>query len=229
MNCSTLERHIFNFANPATGEIWMLHRVVEQRSEKVEQRELEVTPEWLKNKIQEYLKKDYSFVPICRMPLRGKWVCVTFDDGYQDSFTHALPLMKQLGIPFTVYVTTGFIDNRLPMWWYPDEKLGIGSEELLLLDSEPLCTIGAHTVSHPKLDTLNRSKQYQEIFDSCQQLENLLHHPVMHFSLPHGAYSGDTLDICQELELQTVVTSWGGRVRQRKKYLPYPRINIVQP
>jgi hypothetical protein len=51
MNNSTLERQIFNFAHPATGEIWMLHRVVEQRSEKPEQRELEVTPDWLEEKI----------------------------------------------------------------------------------------------------------------------------------------------------------------------------------
>ncbi len=229
MNNSTLERQIFNFAHPATGEIWMLHRVVEQRSEKPEQRELEVTPDWLEEKILEYKKKGYTFAPISRMPKIGKWVCITFDDGYRDSFTHALPLMKRLDVPFTVYVTTGFIDNQMPMWWYPDEEFGISTQELLLLDSEPLCTIGAHTVSHPKLDTLDRSKQYHEISASCQQLEELLHHPLEHFSLPHGAYSGDTIEICQELELQTVVTSWGGRVRQRKKYLPYPRINIVQP
>lgn len=214
----------------------MLHRVAEQRSEIPEQRELEVTPEWLEQKILEYQKKGYTFVSINDVSLFQvsgfkfhRFVCVTFDDGYRDNYTLAYPLLKRLGVPFTVYVTTGFIDNRLPMWWYPDECLGMSTEELKAIDADPLCTIGAHTVSHPKLDSLTREEQYREIADSKQTLEALLGHNIKHFSFPHGAHNADTLDICRQLGFHTVAQSWGGPVRKGVHYDVLPRINITEP
>lgn len=232
-----IKRKLHKLIHPVLGEIWMLHRVVEQRSEVLEQRELEVTSDWLEQKIIEYKKKGYIFVPIDEIPYRTtrhsplsphRWVCVTFDDGYHDNYTLAYPLLKRLGVPFTVYVTTGFIDNKLPMWWYPNETLGMSIEELKTLDADPLCTIGAHTESHPKLDTLSYDKQYQEIADSKRELETLLGHPIKHFSFPHGAYNADTLDICRDLGFQTVVKSWGELLRRCEHFEVLPRINILQ-
>lgn len=205
----------------------------------VEQRELEVTPDWLEQKILEYKSKGYTFVSIDELPSilnfkfsifnSHRWVCLTFDDGYRDNHTLAYPMLKRLGVPFTVYVTTGFIDNLSPMWWYPDAQLGISTEELKTMDADPLCTIGAHTVSHPKLDTLTREQQYQEIAESKQTLEALLGHEINHFSFPHGAHNEDTLSICRELGFQTVVQSWGGPVRRGTRYDVLPRINITEP
>ncbi len=209
----------------------MLHRVVEKRSEKPEQRELEVTPEWLEDQIIERQKDGYDFVSINDIYNRRHWICITFDDGYQDSYTIAYPLLKRMGIPFTIYVTTGFIDNKLPMWWYSSENqkpLGISSADLKNLDRDPLCTIGAHTVSHPKLDTLPYEKQYQEIADSKHELEELLGLPINHFSFPHGAHNADTLDICKKMGFLTVTQSWGGPVRRGERYYPMPRIEMKQ-
>ncbi len=245
MIINRIRRKIYKAFHPIAGEIWMLHRVVEQRSDKPEQRELEVTPDWLEQKVLEYQKRGYifvsisetlrrigglennSFTPLLRRNKR-RFVCITFDDGYRDNYTLAYPMLKRLNVPFTVYVTTGFIDNQLPMWWYPNEQLGISTEELKALDADPLCTIGDHTVSHPKLDTLSREQQYQEIAESKQTLETLLGHEVRHFSFPHGAHNNDTLDICHELDFQTVVQSWGGPLRRGENPEVLPRINIKQ-
>ena len=219
-----IKRKLYKVTHPVVGEIWMLHRVVEQRGDS----ELEVTAKWLENKILEYRKKGYTFVSIDSIFNSHRWVCITFDDGYSDNFTLADPMLKLLGVPFTVYITTGLIDNKLPLWWYPGERLGISAEELKQLDADPLCTIGAHTVSHPKLDTLTYDNQYQEIAQSKQALEDLLGHEVKHFSFPHGAHNSDTLDICRQLGFQTVVKSWGGPLRRGEKSYPLPRINIEQ-
>jgi peptidoglycan/xylan/chitin deacetylase (PgdA/CDA1 family) len=42
---------------------------------------------------------------------------VTFDDGYQDNYTHAFPILERYGIPATIFLTTGGIDSRDPMWF----------------------------------------------------------------------------------------------------------------
>ncbi len=224
-----IRRKVYKLLHPKVGEIWMLHRIVEHLSEKPEQRALEVTPDWLESEIKKYQHKGYHFIGIDEIGhSRHHWICITFDDGYRDNYTLAYPLLKRLGVPFTVYITTSFINNQMQMWWYPNEKLGISTDELKLLDANPLCTIGAHTVNHPKLDTLPRDQQYKEIAESKQTLESLLGHKVQHFSFPHGAHNDDTLDICKELGFKTTVRSWGGALRRGMKPNPLPRVIITE-
>ena len=215
--------------HPVVGQVWMLHRMEEQRSMQPEQWALEMSPKWLELLIGDYRALGWQFVPIDALPEKGRWICLTFDDGYRDNYTLAYPILKRLNVPFCLYVTTGFIDNRQPMWWYPDKQLGISAEELKTLDADPLCTIGAHTVSHPKLDLLSYEQQYKEIADSKQELERLLGHPVNHFSFPYGAHNENTLRICRSIGFKTIAQSWGDLIRQGEHPWPLPRIDIKQP
>lgn len=41
-------------------------------------------------------------------------VAVTFDDGYEDNHRHAFPILRELGIPATFFVSTGHIDSGRP-------------------------------------------------------------------------------------------------------------------
>lgn len=254
-----LHRKLHNITHPVLGRILMLHRVVEQRSED-KNRELEITPDFLKQTIETYRQQGHRFVSIdeaCEIIGRGRtaqpFVCLTFDDGYQDNYDIAYPILKQTNVPFAIYVTTGFIDNRLPMWWYrcesreqcqtclnnaevqqrersyPGEQLGINTKSLKTLDADPLCTIGAHTISHPKLDTLSPEEQTKEIVQSRQELETLLSHPIRHFSYPHGAYNADTLSIINNQAFRSALLAWGGNIRRGANPLMLPRIELRQP
>lgn len=229
MTFQRIKRKLHNLTHPVVGEVWMLHRVVEQRSVKPGQRDLEVTPAWLEQKINDYRVKGWKFVSIDKLPKKGRWVCITFDDGYRDNYTLAYPLLKQLDVPFAVYVSTGFLDNHNEMWWYPGQQLAMSTEELKTLDTDSLCTIGAHTVNHLKLDSLSVEQQIAEIKNSKDELEQLLGHPIRHFSFPHGAYNDDTIAICQGLGFQTVARSWGGPLRRGASRRVLNRIEAIQP
>ena len=230
-----LHRKLHNLTHPVLGRILMLHRVVEQRSDG-DNRELEITPEFLRRTIETYRQQSHRFVSIdeaCDIISKGRtnhpFVCLTFDDGYQDNYDIAYPILKQNEVPFAIYVTTGFIDNRLPMWWYKGDNLGIGTDSLKALDADPLCTIGAHTISHPKLDTLSPEEQIKEIKQSLQELEALLGHPILHFSYPHGAYNADTLKIVNDCNYISSLRAWGGSIRKGDTSLmELPRIELKE-
>ena len=55
------------------------------------------------------------------VPSRRPRVVVTFDDGYRDNLTHALPIAESKGVPITVFVTSGILGNHQGFWW---DRLG---------------------------------------------------------------------------------------------------------
>jgi peptidoglycan/xylan/chitin deacetylase (PgdA/CDA1 family) len=65
-----------------------------------------------------------------KLPRRS--VIVTFDDGYLDNLTLALPILQAYRVPATVYVATGIIERAVNMWWYDLEDI-IGNESSLAI------------------------------------------------------------------------------------------------
>ena len=47
----------------------------------------------------------------------GRFVMVTFDDGYLDNYTNAFPILKAHGVTATFFITTGFLDVPKVPWW----------------------------------------------------------------------------------------------------------------
>lgn len=85
--------------------------------------EVNVKPEVFQKQMV-YLKNHFSPVTLekgVERMRRGEgsslpWVALTFDDGYQDNYTYAYPILRELGIPFTIFLTVGYIggDKLLP-------------------------------------------------------------------------------------------------------------------
>jgi len=48
---------------------------------------------------------------------RGRYVLITFDDGYRDNYEIAFPILKAEGVPATFFIATGFMDHPHVPWW----------------------------------------------------------------------------------------------------------------
>jgi peptidoglycan/xylan/chitin deacetylase (PgdA/CDA1 family) len=112
----------------------------------------------------------------------GRPVLVTFDDGFGDYADVARPVLAERGIPATVFVTTGWLDRPRML----------ARSVLPSLVDEGSVEIGAHSVSHPHLDTLGAERAGYEIRASREALEDVLGRPVRAFAYPHGSHRDTT-------------------------------------
>ncbi|MBW1784330.1 MAG: polysaccharide deacetylase family protein [Deltaproteobacteria bacterium] len=55
--------------------------------------------------------------------LRPNTVALTFDDGYVDNLTEALPLIEKYGLHATIFVTSGMVDSQGEFWWDAMERI----------------------------------------------------------------------------------------------------------
>lgn len=77
----------------------------------------------------QYLARHFQFLGLDQLagarPPSGDdrpCVAVTFDDGYRDNFIHAFPVLREIRIPATIFLSTGYIDTgQLP--WYDEVRL----------------------------------------------------------------------------------------------------------
>jgi peptidoglycan/xylan/chitin deacetylase (PgdA/CDA1 family) len=98
--------------------------------------------------------------------------------------------------------------------------------ELIELDRTGLIEIGAHTVSHPSLPSLNTSEQDGEIRQSKRTLEDILEHPVRSFSYPHGFYDAGTTRIAGEAGFESSCTTQQEPVWPGTHTMALPRMTV---
>jgi peptidoglycan/xylan/chitin deacetylase (PgdA/CDA1 family) len=119
----------------------------------------------------------------CALPPRP--VVLTFDDGFADFHSEALPLLYEYGFTATVFVTTGWIQDAgsRSAGRRPGRML---SWQQILEAAEAGVEIGAHSDRHPELDQLSAADLRRELHDSKALLEDRLGRPVPGLAYPFG-------------------------------------------
>jgi peptidoglycan/xylan/chitin deacetylase (PgdA/CDA1 family) len=112
-------------------------------------------------------------------------VLVTFDDGFRDFLTNALPVMQRHGIVSTLYATTGFMgDGEAPGSNRSGDEM-LSWRELAEVARQGV-EVGGHTHSHPMLDTLPHAAARDEIVRCKELIEQHTEAAVASFAYPHG-------------------------------------------
>lgn len=129
-----------------------------------------------------------------------KVVWLTFDDGNEDFYTIAYPILKKYKAKATNNVITGFV-----------KKGNAGN--LTVKQMKEMMTHGmsfqSHTVNHPDLSTTDKATQKVELTDSIDFLENKLNTKVNTIAYPSGRYNQTTLDLAKKTYKLGLTTNEG--------------------
>ncbi|NWF81981.1 MAG: polysaccharide deacetylase family protein [Chloroflexi bacterium] len=165
---------------------------------------LSVTPEqldgqlaWLKAAGYETVRMDA--VAACLHgsgPCPARAVALTFDDGYMDAYTTALPLLQRHGFVATFYIVSGFVGQPGYMGWAELRALRDAGME-----------IGAHSVTHPDLTTLGLEELRAQVGQSGAAIAAEIGQPVVSFCYPGGRFSDTVVAVTREAGYNSATTT----------------------
>jgi peptidoglycan/xylan/chitin deacetylase (PgdA/CDA1 family) len=150
-------------------------------------------------------------------PLPPRPVLITFDDGYRDVYTHALPVLRRLHFAATEYVITGRISGADPSF--------LTWGELRRAEDEGLET-GSHTVTHRSLTALSASDARHELLASRIALERHLGHPVQWLAYPYGSVDDGVVAQARSAGYVLAVTTHGGALQDARHPLALHRYEV---
>lgn len=159
----------------------------------------------------------------------GKVVGITFDDGYRNNLTHALPALLKQGFSSTCYAVSGLL-GETNAW---DEALGIAQTPLM--NEEELRQwvmagqeVGSHTHRHIDLTQAGDQAGRAEMAMGKSRLETVIGQPVRQFCYPYGHYQPRHVAMASELGFSAATTTQRSRSHAGMEMLKLPRVPVLR-
>jgi peptidoglycan/xylan/chitin deacetylase (PgdA/CDA1 family) len=197
---------------------------------------LSVTPEALESQLRLLVERGYrgsTFADAVSEAPAPKTLVVTFDDAYRSVIDRALPILSKFGLPATVFTVTSFAGSEEPMTWpgidgwiggpYEPELAPMSWDELSELAAAGW-EIGSHTVTHPRLTSIDDAELAEELTRSRDVCSERIGTECRSLAFPYGDYDDRVVAATQEAGYSTAATLTARL--QRPEPLRWPRVGV---
>lgn len=150
-------------------------------------------------------------------PLPDKPVLITFDDGYEDNYKNALPILQKYGMTATVFMIADSIGQPRFM-----------TEEQLRAMEAAGITVESHTYSHKDLRQLSDDAVQQELSKSKVLLEQALHHPIEYIAFPCGFTDSRIEAYTKAAGYKLALTVQAGNAKRGADMYNLPRVAVFE-
>jgi peptidoglycan/xylan/chitin deacetylase (PgdA/CDA1 family) len=167
--------------------------------------------------------------PYLRGERRGKVVGITFDDGYVNNLTHALPVLQRHGFTSTCYAVSQLL-GKTNAW-----DISNGIAQVPLMTDVQLQQwvaggqrVGAHTRNHVHLPEVSVEQRSEEILLGRKELESSSASQVAHFCYPYGDFNAETVGNVEAAGFESATTTRRGRCHVGESMLELPRVPVLR-
>jgi peptidoglycan/xylan/chitin deacetylase (PgdA/CDA1 family) len=162
----------------------------------------DISPERFKRQLR-WLSRWRRVVPLdetLRVGASRRLVAITFDDGYRDNLTVALPMLEKFQLPMTLFVAAGFLGRE----GYLSE------DDLREISQHPLITIGAHGLWHRHFHRLTAADARFELVESRRLLAAITGTTVDLLAWPYGECNAELELLSAECGYRASWSVWKG-------------------
>ena len=131
--------------------------------------------------------EDYQMYREGKLTLPKKSVIITFDDGYLDTFTEAIPIMLKYNMRGVIYVMGNRKMNQAE-WENNESGLAchLMTDQQIIEANSMGFEIGAHSCNHHDLIKLTKEEARTEVSCSKENIESILGKKITSFAYPYG-------------------------------------------
>ncbi|MBU1006750.1 MAG: polysaccharide deacetylase family protein [Candidatus Omnitrophica bacterium] len=147
---------------------------------------------------------------------RGKTIAITFDDGFENNYTSAYPVLKKLGLPATIFIVPGFIGRKDYLTW----------DQVIEMSESGVISIGSHSMNHAYLSGFTGEDLEMEIAGSKRVIENHIGKNIYSFSYPIGAFNDEAKDSVKRAGYKIAVATNPGKKYPKHDLLAMKRLRI---
>lgn len=165
--------------------------------------DIDISPQRFEQHLQWLAKRRERIVSLrdtLTEPPRKNLIAITFDDGYRDNLTAALPLLEKYELPMTLFMTVSCVGKE----GY------LTADDLKFLAAHPLVTIGSHTLSHRHLTGLSKEDALFELDVSKILLEEITGKTIDLLAYPYGDCNQEIERLSAECGYTAAWSVWNG-------------------
>ncbi len=169
--------------------------------------------------------QDYGVFLSQNRPLPAKPIILTFDDGYEDNYTLAFPLLQRFGFTAVIFAVTA--EDRRTNFWDPGEPQAplLNPSQMMEMCRHGI-EFGSHTVTHANLANISVTQVKDECGLSKEMLQQVLGNEVISFAYPYGKLTAQVKSIVAETGYQFAAATDSGPLSLTDDWLQMRRIQV---
>jgi peptidoglycan/xylan/chitin deacetylase (PgdA/CDA1 family) len=148
-------------------------------------------------------------------PLPSKPIIISFDDGWEDDYSVAFPVLRKYNFRGTFFIYTNALDREGFLTWTQVQEMSAAGMD-----------VQAHTLSHPHLRALAPEAAMKEIAESKAILEKRLGTPVVALAYPFGEYNNAVIGLVKRAGFECAVTINSGYQQRADELFTLHRIRV---
>jgi len=113
-----------------------------------------------------------------------KTITITFDDGYENNYTQAYPVLKSIGLCATIFIVPALVGTDGYLTW----------DQIIEMSESGVISIGSHSMRHAWLPDMSDQKLDSEISGSKRAIESHVRKDIYAFSYPLGGFNKNARD-----------------------------------